>query len=58
MDTSLKNRIALMSASLLTALVGVVNLISAVTPNLYERNHWLKEFLPFEIFSKTGLRQF
>ncbi|MFH7028049.1 MAG: phosphatidylglycerol lysyltransferase domain-containing protein [Heteroscytonema crispum UTEX LB 1556] len=44
-----KNRIGIWSAAFLTALVGVVNLVSAVTPNLHERNHWLKEFLPFEI---------
>lgn len=46
---SKKTRIGIWSASLLTALVGLVNLVSAVTPNLHERNHWLKEFLPFEI---------
>jgi phosphatidylglycerol lysyltransferase len=49
MTNNLKTRIGLWSAAFLTALVGVVNLLSAVTPNLYERNHWLKEFFPFEI---------
>ncbi|MDZ8056483.1 MAG: phosphatidylglycerol lysyltransferase domain-containing protein [Aulosira sp. ZfuVER01] len=49
MNSQLKTQIGLKSAALLTALVGVVNLISAVTPTLPERNHWLKQFLPFEI---------
>ncbi|WP_414752742.1 phosphatidylglycerol lysyltransferase domain-containing protein [Anabaena sp. CCY 9910] len=49
MNNQFKLRIGLWSAAILTALVGVVNLLSAVTPNLYGRNHWLKEFLPFEI---------
>jgi phosphatidylglycerol lysyltransferase len=44
-----KTRVGLLSAAFLTGLVGVVNLLSAVTPNLHERNHWLKQFLPFEI---------
>ncbi|MCX7595432.1 MAG: phosphatidylglycerol lysyltransferase domain-containing protein [Fischerella sp.] len=49
MTNDLKTRIGLWSAALLTGLVGVVNLLSAVTPNLYGRNLLLKEFLPFEI---------
>ncbi|MGI8504046.1 MAG: phosphatidylglycerol lysyltransferase domain-containing protein [Hassallia sp.] len=49
MTNNLKTRIGLWSVAFLTALVGVVNLLSAVTPNLHERNHWLKEFFPFEI---------
>lgn len=49
MNNNFKNRLGLRSAALLTGLVGLVNLLSAVTPNLYERNHWLREFLPFEI---------
>ncbi len=49
MTSNLKTRIGLWSISLLTYVVGVVNLLSAVTPNLHERSHWLKEFLPFEI---------
>jgi phosphatidylglycerol lysyltransferase len=49
MTNNLKTRIGLWSAAFLTGLVGVVNLLSAVTPNLYGRNHFLKEFLPFEI---------
>ena len=41
-------RIGLWTATLLTAMVGLVNLLSAVT--LWpERIHWLKEFLPFPI---------
>lgn len=44
-----RTRIGLWSAAFLTGLVGVVNLVSAVTPNLDERNHWLKHFLPFDI---------
>ncbi len=42
-------RISLWTAALLTALVGVVNLLSAVTPNLPERTALLKHFFPFEI---------
>ena len=49
MTNNLKTQIGLWSAAFLTGLVGVINLLSAVTPNLYGRNHWLKEFLPFEI---------
>jgi len=46
MMIDLKTRVALWSASLLTALVGIVNLVSAVTPNLSERNHLLGNFFP------------
>jgi len=49
MSNDLKTRIGLLSAAILTGLVGVVNLLSAVTPNLHGRSHWLKQFLPFEI---------
>ncbi|MEH2143702.1 phosphatidylglycerol lysyltransferase domain-containing protein [Nostoc sp.] len=49
MTNNFKTQIGLWSAAFLTGLVGVINLLSAVTPNLYGRNHWLKEFLPFEI---------
>ncbi|MEH2392113.1 MAG: phosphatidylglycerol lysyltransferase domain-containing protein [Nostoc sp.] len=49
MTNNLKTQIGLWSVAFLTGLVGVINLLSAVTPNLYGRNHWLKEFLPFEI---------
>jgi phosphatidylglycerol lysyltransferase len=49
MANDLKTRIGLWSVAILTGLVGVVNLLSAVTPNLHARNHWLKQFLPFQI---------
>jgi phosphatidylglycerol lysyltransferase len=49
MTLDLRTRIGLWSAAFLTGLVGVVNLVSAVTPNLHERSHWLKQFLPFDI---------
>ncbi|MEH2083786.1 MAG: phosphatidylglycerol lysyltransferase domain-containing protein [Nostoc sp.] len=49
MTNNLKTRIGLWSAAFLTGLVGVVNLLSAVTPNLYGRNQWLKELLPFDV---------
>ncbi|AUB35583.1 mprF, phosphatidylglycerol lysyltransferase [Nostoc flagelliforme CCNUN1] len=44
-----RTQLGLWSAAILTTVVGVVNLLSSVTPNLYGRNHWLKEFLPFDI---------
>jgi phosphatidylglycerol lysyltransferase len=43
------DRFWLRTAALLTALVGVVNLLSAVTPSLPDRIRWLEEFLPFPI---------
>ena len=49
MSNDLRTRIGLWSAAILTALVGVVNLLSSVTPNLHERSHWLKQLLPFDI---------
>ncbi|MBD2486334.1 phosphatidylglycerol lysyltransferase domain-containing protein [Aulosira sp. FACHB-615] len=49
MNKNLKNKIGIWSVGFLTGLVGVVNVLSAVTPTLYGRNHWLKDFLPFEI---------
>ncbi|MDF5722487.1 MAG: phosphatidylglycerol lysyltransferase domain-containing protein [Rhizonema sp. PD37] len=49
MTNDFRNRLGLWSAALLTGLVGVVNLVSSVTPNQHGRNHWLKHFLPFEI---------
>lgn len=39
----------------LTALVGVVNLLSAVTPSLGERVRWLEEIFPFEVRSSGHL---
>ena len=44
-----QTKIGLWIATLLTALMGVVNLLSAVTPSLSERTHWLREIVPFEI---------
>jgi len=44
-----RTRISLWTAALLTGLVGVVNLLSAVTPNLQGRTEFLREFFPFEI---------
>jgi phosphatidylglycerol lysyltransferase len=49
MNDKLRTKIGLWSASLLTAIVGIVNLFSSVTPNLHERNHLLKPFETFEI---------
>ncbi|MFB2969613.1 phosphatidylglycerol lysyltransferase domain-containing protein [Aerosakkonema sp. BLCC-F183] len=42
-------RIGLWTAALLTGLVGIVNLWSAVTPSEPERTAWLKEIFPFYI---------
>lgn len=42
-------KVGLWTAALLTALVGVVNVLSAVTPALPERLVWLDRFLPFEL---------
>jgi phosphatidylglycerol lysyltransferase len=36
-----------MSASILTGIVGIVNLISAITPGIGERNGFFQEFIPF-----------
>ncbi|MGB3655788.1 MAG: phosphatidylglycerol lysyltransferase domain-containing protein, partial [Rivularia sp. (in: cyanobacteria)] len=44
-----RQRIGLWIASTLTALVGIVNLFSAVTPNLPKRTEFLEQFVPFEI---------
>ncbi|MBD2519724.1 bifunctional lysylphosphatidylglycerol flippase/synthetase MprF [Nostoc sp. FACHB-973] len=42
-------RIGLWTASILTAVVGVVNLISAITPSSYKRIELIEQFLPFNI---------
>jgi phosphatidylglycerol lysyltransferase len=39
----------LRSAAILTGLMGVINLLSAVTPSLPERREWLSLFVPFEV---------
>jgi phosphatidylglycerol lysyltransferase len=44
-----RNKIGIWTASWLTAIVGVVNLLSAVTPNLHERVQWLNDIFPFEM---------
>lgn len=44
-----QTRIGLWTASLLTAILGVVNVLSAVTPGLPDRVNWLRSFFPFEI---------
>ncbi|HLO47974.1 MAG TPA: phosphatidylglycerol lysyltransferase domain-containing protein [Kamptonema sp.] len=46
---SQRTRIGLWTASLLTGLVGVVNLLSAVTPSLQERRELLEPFFPFPV---------
>jgi hypothetical protein len=44
-----QTRIGIWTVALLTAIVGVVNMLSAVTPNLHQRVKWLEEFFPFNI---------
>ena len=44
-----KTRIGLWMASFLTGLVGVINLLSAVTPSLPDRRNWLEPFFPFPV---------
>jgi phosphatidylglycerol lysyltransferase len=44
---SKQTRWGLVSASILTGFVGIVNLISAITPALVERRSFLREFIPF-----------
>jgi phosphatidylglycerol lysyltransferase len=46
---SQKTRIGLWSASFLTGFVGVINLLSAVTPSLPDRRNWLEPFFPFPV---------
>ena len=46
---SQKTRIGLWTASFLTGLVGVINLLSAVTPSLPDRRSWLEPFFPFPV---------
>lgn len=42
-------KLSVWTAALLTALVGVVNLVSAITPSVGERVKWIEEIFPFEI---------
>lgn len=44
-----RQRIGLWTASILTAIVGVVNLISAGTPNSPRRTELIEQFVPFDI---------
>ncbi len=46
---SRRTQIGIKTAVFLTATIGIVNLLSAVTPSLPERHIWLKEILPWEI---------
>lgn len=49
MTQSPRMRLGLWTAALLTGLVGIVNLISAVTPSLPTRLDWLRQVFPFEV---------
>ncbi len=44
-----RTRIWLWIAALITGLMGIVNLISAVSLSYYDRISWLKEFFPFHL---------
>lgn len=44
-----KTRIGIQISAILTALVGIVNVLSAVTPSLQERVEWLREIFGWEI---------
>jgi phosphatidylglycerol lysyltransferase len=46
-----RTKIGIWTATALTTIVGVVNLISAVTPSLEDRVRWLEEIFPFEVRS-------
>lgn len=49
-----RTQISLWTAALLTGLVGVVNLLSAVALSSPERIHWLKHFLPLPFSVRAG----
>ena len=49
-------KIGLWTAASLTATVGIVNLLSAVTPSVPRRVNWLEQIFPFEI--RTGAHLF
>ncbi|MGB3494771.1 MAG: phosphatidylglycerol lysyltransferase domain-containing protein [Elainellaceae cyanobacterium] len=49
MTISQRTRFGVWTASVLTALVGIVNLVSTVTPSLPDRVHWLESIFPFEV---------
>ena len=44
-----RDQIGLWTATLLTSLTGIANLISAVTPSLPERIEWLRKIFPFPV---------
>lgn len=44
-----KTRIGIWSAGILTGVMGLVNLWSAIVPSYPERTAWLKHFLPFSV---------
>ncbi|WP_068819692.1 phosphatidylglycerol lysyltransferase domain-containing protein [Phormidesmis priestleyi] len=44
-----REQIGLWTATLLTSVTGIANLISAVTPSLPERVKWIREIFPFPI---------
>lgn len=50
-----RTRVGLWTVSLLTGVVGVVNLLSAVTPSLPSRVEWLKQLFPFSVRSSAHL---
>lgn len=50
-----QTRIGLWSVALLTALMGIVNVLSAITPGLPMRIHWLKTIFPFEIRAQAHI---
>lgn len=51
-----QNRFWLWSATLLTAGMGIVNLVSAVTPRLHNRVQWLEALFPFPV--RAGVHVF
>ncbi len=51
-----RNHLSLWVVTLLTAVMGVVNLLSAVTPSLPQRRDWLEVFFPFYV--RSGGRLF
>lgn len=50
-DNRQRIRLGLWIAALLTGAMGIINLVSAVTPSLPERREWLEVFFPFYIRS-------
>jgi phosphatidylglycerol lysyltransferase len=50
-----RTQVSLWITALLTGVVGVANLLSAVTPSLPERLDWLKQILPFEVMAGAHL---